>query len=138
MKKGKKNIFGFTLVELLIVIAIIGLLTGMIVISTRHIKAKARDGQRVSDINSISTALTLYHNDYNAYPVFDGYITGDDILSISLEDAGAIKSVPVDPLNVDDYRYYYQGLDGTDYYLQYYLETNSILGKEQGLNYFVP
>lgn len=138
MEKGKKNIFGFTLVELLIVIAIIGLLTGMIVISTRHIKAKARDAQRVSDINSISTALTLYHNDYNAYPIFDGHITGDDVLSISLEGAGTMKSVPADPLNTGNYRYYYQGADGTDYYLEYYLETNSVLGKNQGLNYFVP
>ena len=129
---------GFTLVELLVVIAIIGLLTGMLLISIRHIKAKARDAQRISDISSVSTALTLYHNDFNAYPIYDGYITGNDTLSLALKDAGTIRSVPTDPLNEGSYRYYYQGTDGTDYYLEYYLETDSIYGKSRGRNYFVP
>lgn len=129
---------GFTLVELLIVVAIIGLLTGMVVISIQHVKAKARDSQRVSDINSISTALALYHNDFNAYPIYDGYITGTDFLSTTLESAGTMSSVPADPLNSGDYRYYYQSVEGTDYYLEYYLETNSMSGKSQGMNYVIP
>jgi len=129
---------GFTLVELLVVIAIIGLLTTMVVISISHVKSKARDGQRVSDINSIATALSLYHNDENAYPIFDGDITGTDVLSSALESAGTISSVPIDPLNIGDYIYYYQSVDGSDYYLEYYLETNSVSGKDQGLNYIVP
>lgn len=129
---------GFTLVELLVVIAIIGLLTGMVVISIQSVKAKARDVQRVSDANSIATALSLYHNDFNAYPIFDGYITSSDTLSVALKDAGTISSVPIDPLNTGNYQYYYQSTDGTDYYLEYYLETNSVSGKSQGRNYLVP
>lgn len=126
---------GFTLVELLVVVAIIGLLSGMVVISMKNVKAKARDSQRVSDMNSIATALNMYHNDFNAYPYPDGctpddpdqgcYITGSDPLSVALKDSSAITSVPTDPLNVDNYRYYYQGVDGEDFYLEYYLETTS-------------
>jgi general secretion pathway protein G len=141
MGRLKKIHKGFTLIELLVVVAIIGLLTGMLVISIQHIKAKARDGQRVADINSIATALTLYHNDFNNYPAWTegGYINGnDDPLSVTLENAGTMHAVPVDPLNVDDYQYYYQSVDGTDYYLEYYLETDSISGKSKGRNYFVP
>ncbi|MBU3922944.1 prepilin-type N-terminal cleavage/methylation domain-containing protein [Patescibacteria group bacterium] len=129
---------GFTLVELLVVIAIIGLLTGMIVISIKTVKAKARDSQRVSDVNTIATALNLYHNDSNNYPIFDGYITGSDALSSVLISVGTASGIPIDPLNAGDYRYYYQSTDGSDYYLEYYLETNSVLGKSEGLNYIVP
>jgi prepilin-type N-terminal cleavage/methylation domain-containing protein len=129
---------GFTLVELLVVVAIIGLLSGMVVISIKNVKAKARDSQRVSDVNTISTGLNMYHNDFNAYPVFDGYITGADGLSIALKNSGAVSALPIDPLNNGNYRYYYQSVDGEDFYLEYYLETNSMSGKSQGRNYLVP
>lgn len=135
MKQAKQ---GFTLVELLVVVAIIGLLTGMVVISISSTKAKARDSQRVSAINNLVTALGMYHNDFNLYPVYDGYITGTDVLSVALRNAGTITAAPTDPLNTGDYRYYYQSTGGEDYYLQYYLETNSIHGKSAGLNYVVP
>ena len=61
MKKLIKN-KGFTLVELLVVVAVLGLLSGMVVISITHVKAKARDSQRVADINSLGTALGLRYN----------------------------------------------------------------------------
>lgn len=134
---------GFTLVELLVVVAIIGLLTGMVVISIQHVKAKARDAQRVSDINSIATALALYHNDFNTYPVYDGYIEktvdpGNPLYDGLVVAGGAIRALPTDPLNTGNYRYYYQSTDGKDYYLEYYLETDSVSGKSKGRNYFIP
>lgn len=145
MKKSKQK-YGFTLVELLVVVAIIGLLTTMVVISIQRVKAKARDAQRVSDINSIATALTLYHNDFNTYPVYDGNITGTDVVSTALEGTGTISSVPVDPLNqsasgcdsLAGYYYYYQSIDGMTYSLWYCLETDSVHGKDKGENYFIP
>jgi prepilin-type N-terminal cleavage/methylation domain-containing protein len=144
MKKKQK---GFTLVELLVVVAIIGLLVGMVVISVRSVKAKARDAERVSDMNSISTVLGLYHNDYNLYPIFDGYITGSDVFSLALEATGYITNVPVDPSGMDSagscgvltgYHYHYQSVDGKNYILSYCLETNSMHGVSQGYNYLSP
>ncbi len=138
MKKLIKN-KGFTLVELLVVVAVLGLLTGMVVVSIRHVKAKARDSQRVADITSLSTALGLYHNDFNAYPIYDGYIEDqENTLAIALITADTIVAVPTDSLNTGDYRFYYQSVDGSDYYLEYYLETDSVSGKSSGLNYTVP
>jgi len=119
---------GFTLVELLIIIAVIGLLAGMVVISMKNVKAKARDTQRVSDVGTIAKALNMYQNGINVYPIFDGYITGTDVLSTTLKNAGAINAMPIDPTNTDNYRYYYQGVDGEDFYLEYYLETTSFIG----------
>jgi len=138
MKKLIKN-KGFTLVELLVVVAVLGLLSGMVVISIKHVKAKARDSQRVADINSLGTALGLYHNDFNTYPIYDGYIEDQgNALATALTTAETIVAVPTDPLNTGDYRFYYQSVDGSDYYLEYYLETDSVSGKSSGLNYTVP
>lgn len=137
--KEKRKGAGFTLVELLVVVAILGLLSGMVIISIKHVKAKARDSQRVADINSLGTALGLYHNDFNAYPIYDGYIEDQgNALATALTTAGTIVAVPTDPLNTGDYRFYYQSVDGSDYYLEYYLETDSVSGKSSGLNYAVP
>lgn len=147
MKKNpreKNN--GFTLVELLVVVAIIGLLSMMVVISVRNIKAKARDAERVSAMNSIATVLNLYHNDYNLYPIFDGYITGIDDFSVALKATGYINNVPIDPSEMDSsgcgsltgYHYYYQSTDGKDYVLGYCQETNSMQGRAQGENYLSP
>jgi len=142
-KKNRKNGLlvdkqGFTLVELLVVVAIIGLLSGMVMLSINSVKAKTRDTQRVTDMNSINTVLNLYHTTYFAYPIFDGFITGTDDFSTTLKNSELINTVPTDPLNSGDYRYYYQSVDGQDFYLQYYLETNSINGKNSGQNYIVP
>jgi len=144
MKLNKKRSLpasrqGFTLVELLVVIAVIGLLSGMVVISITQAKAKSRDARRVADINTIVTALNLYHNDYNAYPIYDGYIEDQtNTLAIELVGAGTISGLPIDPLNSGNYRYYYQSTAGRDFYMEYYLETTSMSGKPQGKNYVIP
>ncbi len=53
---------GFTLVELLIVMAILGVLTAttVIVINPAQMLAQARDSQRISDLRSIHSALSLF------------------------------------------------------------------------------
>jgi type IV pilus assembly protein PilA len=64
--KTKKS---FTLVELMVVVAIIGILTAIVVVNTGSIKAKSRDTRRISDINMVAAALQLYYADNHAYPV---------------------------------------------------------------------
>ncbi|MBU4331510.1 prepilin-type N-terminal cleavage/methylation domain-containing protein [Patescibacteria group bacterium] len=65
MRKNK----GFTLIELLVVIAIIGLLSTLAVVALNSARQKSRDAKRVADIKQIQTALELYYNDNNGYPV---------------------------------------------------------------------
>lgn len=57
------------MIELLVVIAIIGLLATLAVVALNNARARARDAKRVADIKQIQTALELYFNDNNTYPV---------------------------------------------------------------------
>lgn len=147
---------GLTLVELLIVITIIGLLASVFAINVGKFRSRTRDSQRVADIRSIAQTLAFYFyrsEHLGSYPIGDVYITGSDSISTSLINSGAISIIPVDPLNEEDYRYYYCSLenncsvlggsgtdesDGDSYILMYYLETSAIAGKNQGQNFETP
>ncbi len=61
---------GFTLIELLVVIAIIGLLSSIVLASLNTARQRGMDAQRLSNMQSIQTALELYALDHNGtYPV---------------------------------------------------------------------
>lgn len=66
----RKNFFqkGFTLLELLIVILIIGILTSVVVMSSIKGAAQARDVRRAQELYQIAHALQLYYSAYNQYP----------------------------------------------------------------------
>jgi prepilin-type N-terminal cleavage/methylation domain-containing protein len=73
-KKGGENMMkrmrkGFTLIELLVVIGIIALLSTLAVVALNNAREKSRDAKRVADVKQIQTALELYFQDQNAYPV---------------------------------------------------------------------
>src|SRR5476651_309107 len=59
---------GFTLLELLIVIVIIGILALIIVPGLASGPKRARDAQRKSDMRAVKNALETYFNDNNVYP----------------------------------------------------------------------
>jgi prepilin-type N-terminal cleavage/methylation domain-containing protein len=62
---------GFTLVELMIAIAIMALLTGIITVNLTKSRAKGRDAKRISDIGQLQLALELYFDRCNKYPGVD-------------------------------------------------------------------
>lgn len=62
----------FTLVELLVVISIIGVLSSTIFATLNGAKAKANDSIRLSKLNQIQKALTLYYEKYGFYPYVSG------------------------------------------------------------------
>jgi len=59
---------GFTLIEILIVISIIGVLTGISTVSYTKSQGKTRDTQRKNDLESIKSALNLYYQQNSKYP----------------------------------------------------------------------
>ena len=65
MKRYRK---GFTLVEVMVTIAIIVILTGVILVSVSGSRGKARDVQRISDVAQIQFALQLFFDRCGQYP----------------------------------------------------------------------
>lgn len=62
---------GFTLVEMLFVVAIIALLASAVIFSVQAGKKKARDTQRVSDLSQLQIAMRLYKDFNDEYPTED-------------------------------------------------------------------
>ncbi len=60
---------GFTLVELLIVIAIIAMLTAIVLTSLISSRQKSRDAHRVADLKEVQKALEIYFDTNQTYPV---------------------------------------------------------------------
>lgn len=67
IKKQNKN--GFSLIELLVVISIIGILSTILVTNFMGMREKAKDAQKIQDLNSMKNALRSYYNDNQSYPV---------------------------------------------------------------------
>lgn len=82
LKKAQK---GFTIIELLIVIAIIAILALLVLNNFQGAQAKARDQQRTTDINNIHGKLEEFYNENNYYP------HNLDIADFPGMDEGALK-----------------------------------------------
>lgn len=59
---------GFTITELLVSIAIIGILTAIVYVSLNGARQKARDAQRVAEVTAIANALDYYYAQHRQYP----------------------------------------------------------------------
>ena len=91
---------GFTLVELMIVIAIIGILAAVLYPSLMGYLERTRDTNRQQAMNQVGTALGTYFADMNAYPTHGSDKCLDDIKG-DLEGTGKavqyLKTLPKDP-----------------------------------------
>ncbi|MDA1317124.1 MAG: prepilin-type N-terminal cleavage/methylation domain-containing protein [bacterium] len=61
MHTVRKTQFGFTLIEILTVVGIIGILISISSISLGSIQKRSRDNRRILDIKELQTALQQYH-----------------------------------------------------------------------------
>jgi prepilin-type N-terminal cleavage/methylation domain-containing protein len=76
---------GFTLIEILVVIAIIGILVSVGMYGYNIALQNSRDQQRLANVNSIANALGLYYNDNKAYPTMSTNSKGDYIFNASFQ-----------------------------------------------------
>jgi prepilin-type N-terminal cleavage/methylation domain-containing protein len=91
MMERKHNTTGFTILELIIVIAIIGVLIAIFVISQTTARNKAHNATVLFQIEEYVKAIELYHTDVGIYPsggvsddaqrtivycIYDGHVSG--------------------------------------------------------------
>lgn len=87
---------GFTLMELLVVITILGLLTTIGVASYRNLTVNSRDAKRLTDLRILQSALEEYHSDQLHYPPeFD--FTGPLVSPGTANIKTYLKTPPQDP-----------------------------------------
>jgi prepilin-type N-terminal cleavage/methylation domain-containing protein len=100
MHKNKFKRTGFSLIEVLMVLAIVGLLMVALFWWLMPQLARGRDGKRKADLNEIKTAFEDYYNDNSCYPPAD-----------VLENCGSLEfrpyldSIPCDPDTAQPYAY---------------------------------
>jgi prepilin-type N-terminal cleavage/methylation domain-containing protein len=72
-KSGQR---GFTIVELLIVIVVIGILAALVIVTFSGIQQKARDTKRQTDIKALRSQLEAYYAQSGAgYPIMGDFNT---------------------------------------------------------------
>lgn len=129
--KNKKK--GFTLIELVVVIAIIGILAGVVVTRMMDRPADARAVAAQADIANLSQALKVYKIDNFAYPTSDqglgALITKSTQPPVpkNFKNGGYIDALPKDPWG-RDYVYLSPGQHG-DFDL-YSLGADGVTGGE--------
>lgn len=74
MLHKNKHTKGFTLIELMVVISIIGLLSSIVLASLKDAKDKSVATKFKAEINQLVNALELYKNDNGIYPYEDGSV----------------------------------------------------------------
>ena len=118
-------VWGFTLIELLVVVAIVGILSSVVLMSLNTAREKARDTQRVVNVNQITNAVALYQNDNEGIPPGeDGveYVNGNPEWIPGLVPK-YMSSVPSDPIDVGEHKFHYSHT-GNDYEVISFLEQN--------------
>ena len=66
--RAKKNEEGFTLIELMIVIAIIGILAAIAIPQFAAYRAKGYNTAAIGDIRNLRTELESYYAEWSEYP----------------------------------------------------------------------
>ena len=129
---------GFTILEVLIVLAVFGLLATLAVLSLNSARARVRDAQRLSDVSTVRAALSQYWLEKATYPASGGVNLGQPGTNtegfsgagfVKHDDAQApiyLNRLPTGPKSGEYYRYR-GGANG--YSIRFQTESDTEFGK---------
>jgi general secretion pathway protein G len=128
---------GFTIVELIVVIAVIGIIASIVSVTYINVQAGVRDGERKSDITRVKLAIEKYRADNSQYPaVCSNDNTGCAAVNLASALEPYLDAIPVDPTvstpgSSTDYQYVRGTLAQDSYaiYIDYEAQPNCKTGK---------
>jgi len=115
MRKQK----GFTLIEMLIVVAIIGILSALILVGLSQFRMRGRDARRIADVKQVQNASEIYYTRNLAYPTVTGGSASQrwGALTTTLTGAGlGLSQIPQDPLG-SSHSYDYKDCNSSQNYV---------------------
>jgi type II secretory pathway pseudopilin PulG len=95
---------GFTFIEILVIVAIVGILVGIVLVSLGGARVSTRDARRQADIQQIASALESYFNANSFY-----------VSSAVVPSAIGTSLVSVDPQTQADYAWVDNTTDSQDF-----------------------
>ena len=104
LRQRHYHFYGFTIVELLVTLAIIGMLLAVVLASFSAARAKGRDVERETEIQRLAVELRIFAEKHGRYPsALDGNCDAETSFGVGgcltiLVDEGFLPSLPDDPL----------------------------------------
>lgn len=113
---------GFSLVELLLVLSVLALLSGIVVPRVTDNLRASRDARRLEDVKELRLAIEQYKADRGVYPQADTNpeygnwdVSHDGGFIPELVRAGYLRHPIVDPINDNAFHYRYYVYEGGSY-----------------------
>ena len=96
VKTSNRVVSGFSLVELIVVMVILGMLAGLVAVRTRGYLISSKQNAAKAEIANIVKAVETFYADQNRYPTTD---EGIDILLVATDSwpDGFLNKKPLDP-----------------------------------------
>lgn len=121
---SRLRLAGFTMIELLVVMAIVSLLSIVALSSYQATQRHSRNGKRLADIAQVRSALEVYRATEGEYPQIAGSPSNSNF--VTLVSASYLEpylsSLVNDPSSDPNYVYEYASVNPGTYQLCYYLE----------------
>lgn len=124
-KPMKLKRLGFTIIELVVVIAIVAILVTITSVAYRKTQENARNETRKTDAAMLTGALEEYRAEYGGYPLCSqpgGECQGDQVWQV-LKNEKFLTSIPNPGSRVHISNYYYQYGSSTSYGVYIPLES---------------
>lgn len=110
---------GVTLVEILLVVALLIILAILMYTGWRLQLEKARDAERVTELEQWTRALISYHEDKGCYPDENEMVCDSTFLQPYMD------RIPCDPTNNGAYKYRYSYVDCNTFFIYSKLENEA-------------
>lgn len=117
---------GFTLIEVMIVIVLIGIIMMVSMGAFVSSRKSARDGKRKADLEQLRSALEMYRSDLGYYPNTSEVVPGGSLVDPkgvgTDDDVVYLSKIPQDPTS--GYTYYYSRTTANRYLVCAHLEIS--------------